>query len=316
MPVRYESVNAERAMKISSVLRALPDIELRFSEPMARHTTFRVGGPVACLARPKNEKALMVLLEELRERGLPFIVLGGGSNVLAPDSPWEIAAVQLGLACNRLLRLEEGAGDDICLYAGAGKKLQELVRYSVRQELEGLEALSGIPGTVGGALVMNAGIPSATISDALEWLDLIDSAGVRRRIPKAELAPGYRTMGIPAGAIVTGGCFRLRRSSGEVLRERMQRIINHRRGTQPLRHPSAGSIFKNPPGMAAGALIEQSGLKGLRIGDAEVSRKHANWIINRGNASAAEILALIEKVENEIFGNFGVRLEREIRILH
>ncbi|MCE5333440.1 MAG: UDP-N-acetylmuramate dehydrogenase [Desulfobacteraceae bacterium] len=315
MPAESKGLSARQEMKFSAALRALPDIEVSFSEPMSRHTTFRVGGPVACLALPRSERALVALLQALAERGLPHVILGGGSNVLAPDGPWEAAAILLKLACSRLLRLEEGTGGEVLLYAGAGKKVGELVRYCLRNELEGMEFLAGIPGTVGGALVMNAGTPSGTISESLVWLDLIDREGSRRRLAREELSPGYRTMGVSADAIVTGGCFRLRKTSGESLQDRVRQVLDHRRRTQPLRYPSAGSVFKNPPGQTAGALIEKAGLKGFRIGDAQVSSKHANWIINRGNASAKEILALIEKIENEIHGIFGVRLEREIRIL-
>lgn len=302
-------------MSLSSTLKAMPDLELLLDEPLSRHTTFRVGGPVRCLARPRSEKALLLLLQELREKGLPHVILGGGSNVLPPDRPWEAAAIQLKLACNGLLRIEESAGDTATVYAGAGRKLGELVRYCVANELEGMESLAGIPGTVGGALVMNAGVPAGTVSDCLIYLDLVDAEGNKRRISKSELSPGYRSMGIPEGAVVLGGCFRFVKGSGEILKNRVQDILQHRKRTQPLRYPSAGSIFKNPPGHSAGALIEKAGLKGCRIGDAEVSRKHANWIINRGTALAEEIRQLIEKVENVVFGTFGVRLEREIRIL-
>ncbi|MHC1729759.1 MAG: UDP-N-acetylmuramate dehydrogenase [Syntrophobacteraceae bacterium] len=302
-------------MNIGSALRSVPDIELLLNEPLSRHTTFRVGGPVQCMARPGTEGALCLLLDELRAGDIPFFILGGGSNVVPPDRPWDVAVIQLRKACNRFLRFTGNAGDELLIYAGAGKKLHQLVRHCIQNELAGLEALSGIPGTVGGALVMNAGIPSASISDCLLWVELIDSAGRKQRLARSDLSPGYRTMGLPPGSVLLGGCFELTKAPAAGLRASAAEIMEHRRRTQPLRYPSAGSVFKNPPGGFAGALIEKAGLKGCRIGDAEVSRKHANWIINRGNARASHIVALIEKIENEIFGTFGVRLEREIRIL-
>lgn len=302
-------------MRSEALLKAMPDVELRWREPLSKHTTFRVGGPVRCLARPRTEEALSGLIRALREEQVRFVVLGGGSNVLPPDGEWDIVVIQLGLASHSLFRCREQGAEADCIYAGAGIRLSKLVRYCVENDLEGIESLAGIPGTVGGALVMNAGTPSGAISDALLRIELIDAGGNRRRVLKEELSPTYRSMGLPGGSIVLGGCFGLKKSSKAVLEERVHGILERRRRTQPLRFPSAGSIFKNPPGAFAGELIEKAGLKGFRLGGAEVSRKHANWIINRGNANSGEIMGLIEKIENEVFGTFGVRLEREIRIL-
>jgi len=301
-------------MNISSALEGVPGIEFLLDEPLARHTTFRVGGPVRLLARPRSERALCALLEQIRDLGIPFVVLGGGSNVLALDGPCEMAVIKLHLACNKV-RSEQSSKGQTILHAGAGTKLQKLIRCCIETGLEGLEPLSGIPGTVGGAIVMNAGTPSGSISDNLLQVDLVDRNGRRRSIRREELTPGYRTMGIPENSIVLGACFKLSPCPGEIVKGRVEQVLKNRRRTQPLRYPSAGSIFKNPEGQFAGALIEKAGLKGYRIGDAEVSRKHANWIINRGSACARDILCLMEKIENEIFGTFGVRLEREIRIL-
>ena len=302
-------------MNISSALASIPDVEFRFDEPLARHTTFRVGGPVRLLARPRSEKALFALLDPIREFDIPFIVLGEGSNVLAPDGPWEMSVIQLHLACNRLLRSEQRAGGEKVLYAGAGTKLQQLIPYCIENGLEGLESLAGIPATVGGAIVMNASTSLGAISDSLVDIDLLGPNGERRSIPRDQLTPGYRTMGIPESSIVLGARFKLRPCSTDIVKARVEQIIKNRRQTQPLRFHSAGSIFKNPVGRFAGSLIEKAGLKGYRIGDAEVSRKHANWIVNRGHALARDVIELVERIENEVYGIFGVRLEQEIRIL-
>jgi len=302
-------------MNISSAFKAVPDVEFRLDEPLARHTTFRVGGPVRLFARPRSEKALFALLEPIREMDIPFIVLGEGSNVLAPDGPWAMSVIQLHLACNRLLLSEQRAEGQKVLYAGAGTKLQQLILYCIENGMEGLESLAGIPATVGGAIVMNASTSFGAISDSLVYADLVEPGGQRRSIRRDQLTPGYRTMGIPESSIVLGACFKLRPCSSGIVKARVEQILKNRRLTQPLRFHSAGSIFKNPVGRLAGSLIEKAGLKGYRIGDAQVSRKHANWIINRGNALARDIIELIEKIENEVYGTFGVRLEREIRIL-
>lgn len=303
------------ATRISSTLKRVPDVELRWDEPLSRHTTFRVGGPVRCLARPRSERALAILLSEMRDRGVPLFVLGGGSNLLPADGPLDVMAVQLQLSCNKLFRLHESESEATSLYSGAGVSLREVIRYCVRGELEGLEPLAGIPGTVGGALVMNAGTAAGTIFDTLMWIDLMTGGGEKVRVTRDELRPAYRWMGLPEGSIVLGACFGLGKGSSETQRARVKEILERRKKTQPLGFASAGSIFKNPPGRSAWELIEKTGLKGFRIGDAEVSKKHANWIINRGKATSGEIKALIEKIEKEVFGTFGVRLEREIRIL-
>lgn len=306
----------ERLM--NSTLRALesiPDVEIRKEEPLARHTTFRVGGPVRLLARPRSEKALFALLDSIRELGAPFIILGEGSNVLAPDGPWEMIVVQLHLACKGFLPGSQKTGGETTLYAGAGARLPELIRFCVENGLEGLEALAGVPATVGGALFMNASTSLGAISDPLLRLDLLDPDGTKRSVGREQLNPGYRTMGVAQNCVVLGACFKLRPCPNGVLKERMETMLEKRKKTQPAGYPSAGSVFKNPAGQFAGALIEKAGLKGCRIGDAQISEKHANWIVNRGKATAKEILELIEKTENEIYASFGVRLEREIRIL-
>ena len=302
-------------MNISSALASIPDVEFRLDEPLARHTTFRVGGPVRLLARPRSEKALFAFLEPIRELDIPFIVLGAGSNVLAPDGPWDMSVIQLHLACNGLLRSKQKAEGQKVLYAGAGTKLQQLILYCIENGLEGLESLAGIPATVGGAIVMNASTSLGAISDSLVDIDLLGPNGERRSIHRDQLTPGYRTMGIAESNIVLGARFKLRLCSTDIVKARVEQIIKNRRQTQPLRFHSAGSVFKNPVGLFAGSLIEKAGLKGYRIGDAEVSKKHANWIVNRGHALARDIVELVEKIENEVYGIFGVRLEREIRIL-
>ena len=162
---------------------------------------------------------------------------------------------------------------------------------------------------------MNASASAGAISDCLVHVDLLDSDGQKRSLPREQLTPGYRSMGIPENSVVLGASFKLKACSSHILKARVEQILQRRRQTQPLRYPCAGSIFKNPDGQFAGALIEKAGLKGYRIGDAQVSSKHANWIVNRGKALARDIVELIEKIENEIYGTFGVRLEREIRIL-
>jgi UDP-N-acetylmuramate dehydrogenase len=168
---------------------------------------------------------------------------------------------------------------------------------------------------VGGALVMNAGTRDGCMADSLVWIDALDEENRRQRIMRSDLSPGYRSMGLPDRWVILGCCLTVDPCSDDSQRIRLSEMMRQRKKTQPLGRPSAGCIFKNPKGLAAGALIEQSGLKGLRVGDAEVSCKHANWIINRGNARTRDVVALIERIESRVEQDFGVRLEREIRII-
>ncbi len=299
----------------SSLARELTDADFKWHEPLAFHTTFRIGGPAACLARPRTEASLRALIEAAAEMHVPYVVLGGGSNILAPDGLLPALIIQLtGLSSGPVVS-GDASGGEVRVYAQAGTMAPRFLGFCLRNDLGGLEFLVGIPGTVGGAVVMNAGTKEGKVSDSLLWVDFLDSGGCGRRSLRRELKAGYRDMGLPDGAVVLGGCFGLRRSSGGLLRAGMRDLMARRRATQPLGLASAGCIFKNPPGCAAGELIEKSGLKKLRIGDAEISGKHANWIVNVGEAKSGDVLALIRRAENSVFENFGVRLEREIRIL-
>jgi UDP-N-acetylmuramate dehydrogenase len=293
----------------------LRDVEFLWDEPLAKHTTFRVGGPVKCLARPLTEEALLHLLNLLRDRGIPHITLGGGSNVLAPDVAWDILAVQLTRCCSGIMQGAAGSDGMVRVYAGAGGTNSRLLRYCVRNGLSGLEFLAGIPGTLGGASIMNAGARDGCLSDVLEGVDILTARGVRQRVEIAKLTTRYRHMGLPDGCTVLGVMVRLRQEESGAIQRKIRQIVHARKQTQPVGKPSAGCIFKNPDGHSAGALIDRAGLKGYRIGDAEVSEKHANWIVNLGNARAEDILRLIGHIEHTVFQLFGIRLEREVRVL-
>jgi UDP-N-acetylmuramate dehydrogenase len=297
-------------------LSHLVDIDFGWHEPLARHTTFRIGGPVACLARPRTVQALADLLYALRQEAIPYFILGAGSNLLALDDPWQAVAVKLDGCCGSIYTWAlEQAGRDHYLFAGSGVRLARLLRFCLDSSLAGLEQVVGIPGSVGGALIMNAGTRAGTITDPLAWITLLDEEGREVRLTKSSLAIGYRSVALPPETVLLGAGFHLQPCSAGELRKRLSQLMQLRRQSQPLGLPSAGCIFKNPPGLAAGALIDQAGLKGLKIGNAQVSTKHANWIVNLGGATAGDILALIEVVEERVHRQFGVELEREIRIL-
>jgi UDP-N-acetylmuramate dehydrogenase len=310
------AVNGSPQPSWADDLAQLSDIHFSWQEPLARHTTFRVGGPVTCLARPSTEEALIELMTRIRAKGIPHFILGAGSNVLAPDGPWQVVAIQLDRACNAIEKLPEPAeeGSEIW-FVGSGVRLAGLLRFCLKQGLRGLEGLVGIPGTVGGALVMNAGTQAGTIGDAMVWISVLDAGGNRIRLQKNQLSLGYRSIQLPIESLVLGATFQLHADSRDALRGRLRQMMIQRKDTQPHGWPSAGCVFKNPPGQSAGALIERVGLKGLRVGSAQVSSKHANWIINLGNARASDILVLIGLIERRVEKEFGIRLEREVRVL-
>ncbi len=296
----------------ADVVAGSADIDCKWSESLSRHTSFRVGGPVSCMARPRTEAAFASLVRLAMRERIPYVLLGGGSNVLAPDDAWDVLVVQPHLACGEIRRF---GGRGTCLYVGAGVKLATWLSFCLRRGLGGAECLAGIPGTVGGALFMNAGTPDGCIADILVWVDVLDARGRRCRMDMSQLAPGYRTMGLSDDWVILGGCFQMRPASVEFLRAQMRETMLRRKHVQPLGAPSAGSVFKNPPGEYAGALIDRLDLKGFRIGDAGVSEKHANWIVNLGHARARDILAVMGHIEKQVWEGFGIRLEREIRVL-
>jgi len=236
--------------------------------------------------------------------------------VLAPDGPWQAVAIQLDRACDAIEKLSEPTEEGSAIwFVGSGVRLARLLRFCLKKGLRGLEGLAGIPGTVGGALVMNAGTKTGTIGDAMVWISVLDAGGNRIRLQKNQLNFGYRAMQLPTESLVLGAALQFHADSREALRGRLRQMLIQRKDNQPHGWPSAGCVFKNPPGQSAGALIERVGLKGLRVGNSQVSSKHANWIINLGDARASDILVLIGLIERRVEKEFGIRLEREVRVL-
>lgn len=278
---------------------------VRASVPLQELTSFRIGGPAAAVALVPDGAALQRALLFCREAGVPFVVLGNGTNVLAPDEGFP------GL----VLRLSGGAPDfdGRRVTCSAGVSLAALAKESVSRGLSGLEALSGIPGTVGGACAMNAGAYGAQLSDVLARVRVLRGDQVET-VPVAPGDMGYRRSPFSApGCIVLSAELQLGADAGAAAR--MADFARRRREKQPLSLPSAGSVFRRPEGHFAGALIEQCGLKGARVGGAEVSRLHAGFIVNRGGATCADVLALIDRIQSVVFGQTGVRLEREVKLL-
>ena len=297
-------INLDR--KISEYL---PDLTWLHDEPLAKHTSFRIGGPVKRMAQPKTTEELVVLDGFLREEGVRTILLGNGTNVLFPDEELDAVVVSTG----QMARIER-VGESMT--ADAGVSLARLAVKACRESLAGLEFAHGIPGSLGGGVVMNAGAYDGALSDVITEVTALFPDGVRT-IPAQELHFSYRhsLFTEEREAVVLHARLQLRPGDSSEIRRRMEELMTRRKTSQPLEYPSAGSTFKRPVGYFAGRLIEDAGMKGARIGGAEVSNKHAGFVINTGNATCADVLALIEKVQKTVMETSGVMLEPEIRII-
>ena len=303
---------------------------LRRDEPLSRHTTFRIGGPADLFLAVENEEELIAAVRWARERDIPYLLLGGGSNVLVSDEGVRGLVIANRCGRSKITQGARGKGQSCILHLASCISLSWLARYAIRQGLAGLEWAVGIPGTVGGAIVGNAGAHGGCIADSLVSVRVLDSDGEVRELVAEELEFGYRHSVFKKQAmrdeereigatrdrsaphsIILSAEFALSAADRQELQERAARYLARRRKTQP-REPSAGSVFRNPAGDTAGRLIEAVGLKGARCGGAQISELHANFIVNRGGATAVDVLTLMELAQQRVFKRFGVMLEPEI----
>ena len=290
---------------------ALPGLELRDNEPMYRHTTFRVGGPVTLMALPRSVEELSTVVSLAKEAGIEPFFLGRGSNLLVADRGAEAFLIKLAGGLDRLELLGENS-----LYVGAGVTLAQAAVFALEHALTGLEFAHGIPGTLGGGGFMNAGAYDGELSQVISWADVLDETGRRFRLEGPDLELGYRTSVFSRKPwVVTGARLDLTPGDPAAIRARMEDLSHRRRSKQPLEFPSAGSTFKRPAGHFAGALIQEAGLKGVRIGGAQVSEKHAGFVVNTGGATSDDILSLIRLVRDTVLEKTGVLLEPEVRML-
>ncbi len=287
------------------------------NEPLSRHTSFRIGGPATALVEPADREDLAALLGAVRDRGLPWLVLGGGTNLLVRDGGFRGVVISLRrLAAVEVVREYRSLGGSFAVVrAEAGAALGKLLSLAVERGLTGVEFAAGIPGTVGGAVCMNAGTAQGEIGDVVDTVILLGPSGDLLIRGREEMKFGYRTADVPAGHIVLETSVILRKDESGAVTARVKRLLEQRKDRQPGGQPNAGSIFKNPPGEAAGRLIESAGLKGRRVGGAQVSEKHANFIVNTGDATAADVTALMDQVAARVLEAHKVRLEPEIRIV-
>jgi len=290
--------------RITSMLRG----EALFDEPMARHASLRAGGPADCFAIPADVDDLRCLVKFLGESGIPYLPVGGCCNLLVRDGGFRGTIISLeGL--NRI----SYAGANI-LEAGSGVENRQLAQFTLENDLSGLEFLIGIPGRLGGALAMNAGAGGHAVTDSLETLrTLLNGTVTLKR--KEDVEHGYRFLNLAPGEIIVGASFRLERESREVISAKIEGFLDHRRNTQQVGFPSAGSFFRNPAGKPAWRLIEEAGLRGYRIGGAQVSEVHANFLVNRGGAKAADFIRLASHIKQEVKKRTDITLEEEVKIV-
>ena len=280
------------------------------NEPMKKHTTFRIGGPADYYLCPHSAKEIQKVVEICREEKLPYFILGNGSNLLVSDKGYRGAVIQLWKNVSDI-------GVEGCLiHAKAGASLAKIAAQALEEGLTGMEFAAGIPGTLGGAVVMNAGAYGGEMKDILKEVLVMDQQGKIFTLEKKDLKLGYRTSAVKEkGYIVLAAALELRPGNREEIKKLMEDLKQRRVEKQPLELPSAGSTFKRPEGYFAGKLIMDAGLRGFSIGGAQVSEKHCGFIVNTGGASASDVLALIRKVQKKVRDKFGVELETEVKFL-
>ena len=286
--------------------------DVLFDCPMSEYTTFRAGGLAEALCTCRDLRRLRWIYPYAGSRGIPFLVVGRGSNLLVRDTGFHGVMVRLA---GELAAIEQDRSGEPILNAGGGASLSDALSFCREKGLGGMEFLAGIPGSIGGAVAMNAGAWGAEIGEIVRKVVLLAPEGDLLERERSELRFSYRTLSMAEGAAIVRVSLNLRREDPGAILDRMSRYLGGRKSRQPLEQPSAGSVFRNPPGDFAGRLIEECGLKGERVGGAMISPKHANFIVNVGGARASDILALMNMARERVLEKTGVKLEPELRVV-
>ncbi len=291
--------------------------EIRKNEPLSGHTSFGIGGPADILAYPADRDDLLALFKEIRTKNLNYFILGGGTNLLVRDGGFRGIVISLQrMAAVKIEREYRSVGGAFAVvYTEAGTPLPRLLSFAVDEGLTGFEFATGIPGTVGGAIRMNAGTAAGEMGDVVDTVTLVSPEGELITRGREEMGFGYRTADITEGFAVLDARIVLRRDEKARVKARVKEQMDKRKQRQPWGLPNAGSMFKNPQEESAGRLIESAGLKGKKIGGAQVSDRHANFIVNTGKAKASDVLALMDIIKKTVLEVHGVRLEPEIKII-
>ena len=279
------------------------------NESLKKHTTYGIGGPADLMIFPKSKQDLIKVIEIINDNKIQLTILGSGSNVLVSDNGIRGAVISLK---NSLKQIEV---DNNILYAECGTMLGKIVKHAVKNNLIGLENLNGVPGTLGGALIMNAGAWGGEISENLIHVEVINSKSEIQKIQKKDLNFSYRQSSFNKDDILLSAKFNLKKADKDIIKENFIEAQSGRKKSQPLNKRSAGSLFKNPKNNSAGKLLDEAGLKGFSIGDAKISEKHANFFINDGDATSKDMLMLIKKAHKEVKDKFNVNLSREVKLM-
>lgn len=296
------------------------DIFYKTEEQLKDHTTFRVGGPAKLFFEIDDINKLKMILSELRSMKEKYIIIGNGSNIIFSDQGYDGAVIEISKGFNGI-RIFTNAltqaieDDEVCIEADAGAMLSKVASFALDNELTGMEFASGIPGTIGGAIVMNAGAYGGEMKDIVKSVTVLNSDGDIVEYSLEQMEFGYRKSIITSDMVVLKVVLALKKGEKEKIYARMKELNEARRSKQPLEYPSAGSTFKRPKGYFAGKLIEDSGLKGYRVGGAMVSTKHCGFVVNYDNATSEDIVNIIQDVKKIVFERFGVLLEPEVKII-
>ncbi len=318
-----QSVLSDKGFKIpfnsssthwKSELRPLVKGEWMENEALARYTTVKVGGPADVLFFPASVEDLSKALQFCKQQEVPFFILGNGSNILVRDGGVRGLVLRLH-RCLNTFKLEKEEGDEVWIRAEAGLATPKLVEYCRQQGYSGIESLYGIPGSIGGAIIMNAGTREGEVGQAVEELVVLEANGETKTYPKKKLHFEYRDLKIPRSEVIVNVCLKLKKVSPEEVSNKLSFFQKRRHETQPLDQPNMGSVFKNPPKKFAAQLIEELGLKGVRVGGARLSEKHSNWIVNEGGATSKDILALIGLIKDKVRELADVKLETEVKVV-
>lgn len=300
--------------KIRHAFESALGVRARFNEPLAPYVAYRVGGPADILVFPREESDLVAISELSKQFLLPITIIGTGTNLLVRDEGIRGITVSLKEACLEIEPLETTKSHTL-VRCGGGVLKADLLEWSIKHGLSGLEFSSGVPGTIGGGIFMNAGTKYGCYGDLIREVRLYDFEKGASQFPTNKALFGYREQKVVRKELVVWTTFELKPGDAVAIRNEVNRIIDERAAKQPLDFPSCGSTFKNPEGYSAGRLIEKCGLKGLSMGGAQVSEKHANFILNRGGASARDILGLIDIIKDRVKSEFSVQLECEVIVV-
>lgn len=310
MSAEESSDNRMNQSFYDELLKILPEEQVKVNEPMRGHTTFRVGGPADYFVMPGTKEEVAAVLRCCGEQGVPYYIIGNGSNLLVSDEGYRGVIIQIFKSMNKV----ECEGHTITAQAGA--LLSVVAGRALKEHLTGFEFAAGIPGTLGGACVMNAGAYGGEMKDVLKSVTVLTSEGKLFTLQRHELELGYRTSIIAKkNYIVLEAALDLEKGDQEAIRSRMEELGEKRSAKQPLEYPSAGSTFKRPEGYFAGQLIQDAGLRGFQVGGAQISEKHCGFVINKGGAAAADIAELMRQVSARVEETSGVRLEAEVKRL-